>query len=59
MVQHQFCIKEFYCGISTWFCNHFYHYSDFGTNYIDKKGDYGYCYGIYDSNDIEFLDGPF
>lgn len=36
--------------------NSFYHYSDYGTNFINEIGDYGFCYGIYDENDIELLE---
>jgi hypothetical protein len=36
--------------------NSFYHYSDYGTNFIDELGDYGMCYGIYEDSDIKFID---
>ena len=36
--------------------NSFYHYSDYGTNFIDDFGDYGFCYGVYNENDIKFID---
>jgi hypothetical protein len=41
--------------------NSFYHYSDYGTNFLTEKGDYGYCYGLlYDNEDmIKFIDGPY
>jgi hypothetical protein len=37
----------------------FKHYSDYGTNFVTEKGDYGYCYGIYKKEDVKFIDGPF
>lgn len=39
--------------------NSFVHYCDYGTNFITKPGDYGKCYGIYNTSNIEFVDGPF
>ena len=40
-------------------CNSFVHYCDYGTNFITEKSDYGLCYGIYNPNNIKFVDGPF
>ena len=37
----------------------FYHYSDYGTNFITNKGEYGYCYGLYNTQNIKFIDGPY
>lgn len=37
----------------------FKYYSNYHTDFINKKGDYGLCYGVYNDNDISFIDGPF
>lgn len=37
----------------------FIHYCDYGTNFITEKGDYGFCYGIYNPEHIRYVDGPF
>lgn len=36
--------------------NSFKHFSDYGTNFITEKGDYGYTYGIYNPDDIIFIE---
>lgn len=39
--------------------NSFKYYSNYYTDFINYKGDYGLCYGIYDTQDITYVDGPF
>lgn len=36
--------------------NSFYHYSNYHTDFITEKGDYGLCFGIYNKSDIKFID---
>ena len=37
----------------------FKYYCNYHTDFINNRGDYGLCYGIYNDNDITFIDGPF
>ena len=39
--------------------NSFKYFSDYHTDFINQKGDYGICYGIYNVKNIKFIDGPF
>lgn len=39
--------------------NSFKYFGNSHTDFIDRKGDYGLCYGIYNPNNIKFIDGPF
>lgn len=35
------------------------YYSDYHTDFVNQKGDYGTSYGIYNTKSIKFIDGPF
>jgi hypothetical protein len=37
----------------------FIYYGNYHTDFLDFKGDYGLCYGIYNPSSIRFIDGPF
>ncbi len=37
----------------------FKYFGNYHTDFIIERGDYGLCYGIYNTNDIKFIDGPF
>jgi hypothetical protein len=37
----------------------FKYFGNYYTDFINKRGDYGLCYGVYNPNDITFVDGPF
>jgi hypothetical protein len=39
--------------------NSFRYFGDYHTDFVNKKGDYGSCYGVYEPKDIRFIDGPF
>lgn len=39
--------------------NSFRYYSNYHTDFMNSKGDYGTCYGLYNNQNIKFLDGPF
>ncbi len=39
--------------------NSFKYFQNYHTDFITKLGDYGISYGIYNPNDIKFIDGPF
>ena len=48
--------KEFIISLGY---NSFKYFGTYHTDFRAEKGDYGICYGIYDVNDIKFVDGPF
>jgi len=35
------------------------YFGDYHTDFINEKGDYGTCYGLYNTKNIKFIDGPF
>jgi hypothetical protein len=35
------------------------YFGDYHTDFINQKGDYGTCYGLYNTKNIKFIDGPF
>lgn len=39
--------------------NSFKYFGDYHTDFVNKLGDYRNCYGIYDTKNIKFIDGPF
>lgn len=39
--------------------NSFKYFTNYHTDFVNQKGDYGSCYGIYNTNNIKFIDGPF
>ncbi len=39
--------------------NSFKYFGTYHTDFRTERGDYGVCYGVYDTNDIKFIDGPF
>jgi len=39
--------------------NSFKYFCTYHTDFRHTRGDYGLCYGIYNPNDIKFVDGPF
>jgi hypothetical protein len=56
-IQNNYCYyKQF---INSLGYNSFKYYSNYYTDFINKKGDYGLCYGVYNTDDITYVDGPF
>lgn len=39
--------------------NSFKYFGNYHTDFINQKGDYGSCYGLYNTKNIKFIDGPF
>lgn len=39
--------------------NSFKYFGNYHTDFINQKGDYGTCYGLYNTKNIKFIDGPF
>lgn len=37
----------------------FKYYSNYHTDFVNKNGDFGLCYGLYNTKSIKFVDGPF
>lgn len=35
--------------------NSFYHFQNYHTDFIEKKGDYGYAFGVYDNSNVKFI----
>jgi hypothetical protein len=48
--------KDFFTSLGY---NSFKYFCNYHTDFINNKGDYGLCYGVYNDNDIKFIDGPF
>jgi len=39
--------------------NSFKYFCNYHTDFINERGDYGLCYGLYNSKNIKYIDGPF